>query len=617
MSPWPSTSRARPSAPSEFSEYKANRSLDARRLPRPGRPHQGACSTRSRSRSFAVDGFEADDVIATLATQAEAAGYRRADRHGRPRRVPAGQRQRDGALPDARASPSSARIDPGAVDGASYGLTPVAVPGLRGAARRPERQPARHPGRRGEDRRQVDPSSGRWTALVDRVDEVKGKAGELPRAPRAREAEPPADRDGPRRRAGRGAGRLVARPCDREAVHRLLRRAEIRVLRERLFATLTGAEPEARGLEVAGGVELGTVRCWLDTAPGAALARRGARRGGRWAGRDVDGIGAGRGGPSSGGRAAAARRRRAAWFDSTALDAGRRARRSRPGSPTRSVPKVAAQRKGAMHGLPRARLDARGRHQGHRAGRLPGPAGQRSFDLADLALRYLRRELRAERAPETASCRLRRGRRRPTRAAQALMAQARASGAGRRARRRAASGRRPPSCSPSMELPLLSVLARHGAAGIAADRDASGRDGAEFAGAVQAGGEGGARRRRQASSTSGRPSSCRRCSSTSWACRRRSDQDRLHHGRGRAAPGWPTQTDHECLSHMLRHRDATQAEGHRRGPAQDRSPPTAASTPPSTRRRRDRPAVLHRPEPAEHADPHRRGPADPRRVRRR
>jgi DNA polymerase-1 len=43
---------------------------------------------------------------------------------------------------------------------------------------------------------------------------------------------------------------------------------------------------------------------------------------------------------------------------------------------------------------PRPGLEPRRAHERHRARRLPHAPGQRSFDLADLTLRYLRRELR-------------------------------------------------------------------------------------------------------------------------------------------------------------------------------------------------------------------------------
>ena len=80
-----------------------------------------------------------------------------------------------------------ARMTPEAVE-EKYGLTPGAVPRLRRAARRPERQPARRSPAWGRRRRRSGcASSGRSPTLVDRVDEVKGKAGDALRAaPRRR-----------------------------------------------------------------------------------------------------------------------------------------------------------------------------------------------------------------------------------------------------------------------------------------------------------------------------------------------------------------------------------------------------------------------------------------------
>ena len=91
-------------------------------------------------------GFEADDLIATLATRASAAGHERADRHRRPRRAPAGRRARHG--PDD--PPRHQRHDPVHARGRRGEIRPDpgAVPRLRRAARRPQRQPAQHPQRR-------------------------------------------------------------------------------------------------------------------------------------------------------------------------------------------------------------------------------------------------------------------------------------------------------------------------------------------------------------------------------------------------------------------------------------------------------------------------------------
>src|SRR5207302_5042765 len=95
---------------------------------------------------------------------------------------------------------------------------------------------------------------GSLNELVDRVDEVKGKAGDALRqnlsnvmlnrqlTELVRDVEldvVPAE--------------LKIKPWDRDAVHRLFDELEFRVLRERLFTEHTSAEPEAEeGFEVRG-----------------------------------------------------------------------------------------------------------------------------------------------------------------------------------------------------------------------------------------------------------------------------------------------------------------------------------------------------------------------------
>ena len=247
--------------------------------------------------------------------------------------------------------------------------------------------------------------------------------------------------------------------------------------------------------------------------------------------------------------------------------------------------------------------------------------GQRSFDLADLALRYLQARAASDAAePEGQLTLDGSGRARPT--------------SPRRPRTPTSSRPSPSTTSPTRSRPVLgqrggdAAARRHRAA---ADPRARRRWSTaaspptsttcselqrEFADAVAAAADGGVRRRSAASSTSARPSSCRRCCSTSWAAQDQEDQDRLHHRRRRAdlaaradrapvprAPAAPPRR------HPAAHgRRRAAADGRRRRPhphdvqADDR---------------RDRPAVLDRPEPAEHPDPHRRGPPDPAGVRRR
>ena len=79
--------------------------------------------------------------------------------------------------------------------------------------------------------------------------------------------------------------------------------------------------------------------------------------------------------------------------------------------------------------------------------------------------------------------------------------------------------------------------------------------------------------------------------------------------------------EHPLLEPLLRHRDVAELKSmiDRRGLLSRRVGPTTAADPHDVQPdgRRDRPAVLDRPEPAEHPDPHRRGPPDPGGVRRR
>ena len=103
------------------------------------------------------DGYEADDIIATLVTQALARRLRGADPHRRPRRLPAGHRAVHGALPDARrlrAGPDDSRGGRGEVRRAAR-----ALPRARGDRRRDLRQPAGRARRRARASRRAGSTS--------------------------------------------------------------------------------------------------------------------------------------------------------------------------------------------------------------------------------------------------------------------------------------------------------------------------------------------------------------------------------------------------------------------------------------------------------------------------
>jgi DNA polymerase-1 len=172
---------------------------------------------------------------------------------------------------------------------------------------------------------------------------------------------------------------------DREAVHQVFDALEFRVLRERLYSYLDAVEPEAEsGFDLSASVlGAGEVAGWLHEHAGSAPV-----------GVAVTGT-FGRGTGSLTGIAVATGDGPAAWFDPAALDEGdERAVAEWLADPER--PKVIHEAKPAMlafraHGwsLTGVRVDTA------LAAYLAKP-DQRAYDLTDLALRYLKRELRVD-----------------------------------------------------------------------------------------------------------------------------------------------------------------------------------------------------------------------------
>ena len=472
-----------------FSEYKANRSS----TPDDFRGQVDLIKdvlTALAIPFFAVDNFEADDIIATLATQAEAQGYRVL--------VTTGDRdafqlvsENVTVLYPTRGVSELGRIDPDAVM-TRYGLTPAQYPDFAALRGDPSDNLPSIPGVGEKTAAKWVREFGSLEALTDRVDEVKGKAGDALRAHLAHvllnRQLTELIRDVPLDAA---PDDLVARPWDREAVHRLFDELEFRVLRERLFATLTSAEPEAEeGFDVEGGaLEPGTVRAWLD-----AHARDGRRVGiavhGRlatWAGRDVDGIALAAGEPSLEARAAGASAgaAQAAYLDVRTLLPDDEAALGEWLADA-SVPKAAHDVKAALHGLRARGWDLDGLTSDTALAAYLARPGQRSFDLADLALRYLRRELRAESEPENGQLSLLGGEEEADSARAQAQIVARLGG-GRAgdaldAELERLGGTR---LLAELELPLQGVLADLETAGVAVDREALAELEAEFAAQVK------------------------------------------------------------------------------------------------------------------------------------
>src|SRR5215207_7241649 len=386
-----------------FSEYKANRSS----TPDDFRGQVDLIKdvlTALAIPFFAVDNFEADDIIATLATQAEAQGYRVL--------VTTGDRDAFQLISDnvtvlypTRGVSELGRIDPDAVM-TRYGLTPAQYPDFAALRGDPSDNLPSIPGVGEKTAAKWVREFGSLEELTDRVDQVKGKAGDALRANLAHvllnRQLTELIRDVPLDVA---PGDLAVRPWDREAVHRLFDDLEFRVLRERLFATLTSAEPEAdEGFDVEGGaLAPGTVRAWLDDNAGdgrrVGLAFHGITGGA--AGGDLAGIGLAAGEPTVEARAAGATAGvpQAAYVDLAVLDpddeAALGAWLADP-----AMPKAAHDAKAALHALRGRGWTLAGLTSDTALAAYLSRPGQRSFDLADLALRHLRRELRSDTGPE-------------------------------------------------------------------------------------------------------------------------------------------------------------------------------------------------------------------------
>ncbi|HWN26865.1 MAG TPA: DNA polymerase I [Actinomycetospora sp.] len=335
---------------------------------------------------LAVEGYEADDLIATLTTQAVAEGMTVS--------ICTGDRDafqlvspdvtvlypRKGVSDLVRYTPEQVME--------RYTLTPEQYPDFAALRGDPSDNLPSIPGVGEKTAQKWIREFGSLDALVDRVDEVRGKAGDALRENLSsvvlnrQLTELVRDVEG----IGAGPHDLAVRQWDRDAVHQLFDQLEFRVLRERLFSTLTAAEPEAdEGFEVRGAaLEPGAVGDWL-----ADHARDGRRVGlafrGRWAHGtgDLEGV------------ALAAADGESAYVDVRALDEDDEAALS-AWLADAAVPKAGHEIKGPSHAVRARGWRLEGVTSDTALAAYLARPGERSFDLADLALRYLRRELRVE-----------------------------------------------------------------------------------------------------------------------------------------------------------------------------------------------------------------------------
>ncbi|MGW5094758.1 DNA polymerase I [Streptomyces nodosus] len=370
----------------EFTEYKANRSKTPDEFK--GQVELiGELLDAMHARRFAVEGFEADDIIATLATQAEAEGFEVL--------IVTGDRdsfqlvtEHTTVLYPTKGVSELTRFTPEKVV-EKYGLTPAQYPDFAALRGDPSDNLPGIPGVGEKTAAKWINQFGSFAELVERVEEVKGKAGQNLRDHlesvklnrRLTELERQVQLE-------RTVADLERAPYDRTSVTMILDTLEIRnpSLRERLFAVDPGAEEAEGAPVVADGVELdgvvlgaGELKPWLAEHGGQVLGLA-----------TVDSWGLGAGAVAEVALAAASGP--AVWFDPAQLDeADEKAFAAWLADPAR--PKVLHNAKGAMRVFPEHGWSVEGVAMDTALAAYLVKPGRRSFALDALSLEYLGREL--------------------------------------------------------------------------------------------------------------------------------------------------------------------------------------------------------------------------------
>jgi DNA polymerase I len=331
-----------------------------------------------------VEGFEADDVIATITTEAVAAGS--------DVLICTGDRDALQLVNDhvtvlypRRGVSDMTRFTPGEVQ-AKYNLSPAQYPDFAALRGDPSDNLPGIPGVGEKTAAKWVREYGSLHELIEHIDTVKGKVGDALRehvaAVELNRRLTELVRDV---RVDVQLDDLARQQWDRDEVHRLFDDLQFRVLRERLFATVDAAAPEAdEGFDVAV-TRLGTddVAQWLDEH-----ARDGQRVGVAFRGTWGRGVGA------LTGLALSAADGSAAYVDPEVL------------SPNDekgvggwladdTVPKAVHDVKGPLLALRQHGWELHGVASDTQLAAYLLKPDQRTFDLADLALRTLHRELRS------------------------------------------------------------------------------------------------------------------------------------------------------------------------------------------------------------------------------
>uniref|UniRef100_UPI003D90371F DNA polymerase I n=1 Tax=Gordonia sp. B7-2 TaxID=3420932 RepID=UPI003D90371F len=337
---------------------------------------------------MAIEGYEADDIIATLATQADAEGFSVL--------VVTGDRdslqlvnERITVLYPRKGVSDLTRFTPEEVE-KKYGLTPVQYPDYAALRGDPSDNLPGIPGVGEKTASKWIREYGSLASLVDHVDEVKGKVGDALRAHLAsvqtnrqltelvRDMQLPATPD-----------ELAVVGWDRDRIHQLFDDLEFRVLRDRLFSTLSSVEPEAEsGFDLDGAILApGEVSDWLTTHARTGRSGVAVTAPHVVVGADPTGL------------AIAAADGTSAYIDASAVDPDdERALAEWLADDT--VGKALHEVKWAIHALASRGWALAGVTSDTSLAAYIVRPGQRTFNLDDLALRYLRRELRDDTATD-------------------------------------------------------------------------------------------------------------------------------------------------------------------------------------------------------------------------
>lgn len=334
---------------------------------------------------LAEPGYEADDLIATLATQADESGYR----------VLVVTGDRDSlqlvnsnitVLYPIKGVSTLTRYTPEAVQ-EKYGLTPQQYPDFAALRGDPSDNLPGIPGVGEKTAAKWIVEYGSLQGLVDNVDTVRGKVGDSLRENLStvvlNSELTQLVRDVP---LAQTPDTLRLLPWDRDQIHRLFDDLEFRVLRDRLFDTLAAVEPEVdEGFDVRGGaLEPGAVGEWL-TRHASSGKRCGVAVVGSHAVYDGDATALAIAAPDGEG----------AYIDTATLTPADEATLG-AWLADAGQPKALHEAKLAIHDLAGRGWSLAGVTSDTALAAYLVRPGQRSFALDDLSLRYLRRELRAE-----------------------------------------------------------------------------------------------------------------------------------------------------------------------------------------------------------------------------